>query len=292
MEIINEACILNLIASSIFSAPKRPPVEFDWNDIAGLVPVLDGKYHHEDARLLLQMSLMVTNSNMEDKPLNAPSWLRDVPASYSSCPLKNIGVATPNPRSHEPGIVAHMLYSERLDVLFIVFTGTSNACLVGLDIEYDQDYVSDLFSYENGMKAHRGIYAAYMSVRQQVLDHIHSYGSKRPQIVVTGHSLGGALANLCGLDMAHYQPLVYSFAAPQIFNQKAFEVYSRVVNNSYRVANLSDLVVLAPLPVMPNGDCYYHVGELIHFQRNLGDFSLNHSLGYVEQFEIPIYLVK
>jgi len=292
MELVNEACILNLIMTSIFLGERLPAVDFDWDFIKGIALELGDKFNRDDARVLLQLSLMVTSSNTRKKPLVTPAWLQDTPISYDGCPLKNIGVSVSKEALTEKGVLAHVFYSEKANIVFIVFTGTSNACLIGLDVEYDQTYINELTNYSDGMKAHHGIYAGYKAVREQIIDKLQEYLPKNPRLVITGHSLGAALANLCALDLAYYQPSNYSFAGPGIFNLEAYEAFQQLVPKAYRVANLSDIVVMTPLPIMPNKDIFYHVGELIHFQRNYGEYSYNHSLSYVEEFQIPYTVVK
>ena len=115
---------------------------------------------------------------------------------------------------------------------------------------------------------------------------IKSYLSNKPQVIISGHSLGGAISQVCALDLAYYNPIHYSFAAPMVFNQQGYSVFTKLVKYSYRIANISDLVVLSPLPVMPNKDAFFHVGKLIHFQRNLGEYSLNHALAYVQEYNL------
>lgn len=291
MELVSEACILNLVMTSIFTGERLPPVEFDWEFLRKITPKLAEKYDRDDARILLQLSLVVTGSNIHKKPLNAPSWLEDTPVSYDGCPLKSVGVSMSKEALLEKATLVHILYSRQANILFVVFTGTSNACLIGLDVEYDQTYINQILNYTNGMQAHRGIYAAYLAVREELIAVVRKYLPSKPRIAITGHSLGAALANLCALDLAYYQPVTYSFAGPGIFNLEGYEAFQLLVPKAYRVANLSDLVVLTPLPIMPNKDLFYHVGEMHHFQRNYGSYSYNHSLAYVEEFEIP-YVIK
>ena len=287
MEIVQEACILNLIMTSIFTGERLPEVNFDWEFVRNISLELGDTFNRDDARVLLQLSLMVTSSNIHKKPLIVPSWLQDTPISYDGCPLKNIGVSVSKAALTEQGVLAHILYSEKANVVFIIFTGTSNACLIGLDVEYDQTFINEITNYSPNMKAHHGIYAGYKAVREEILNKLQEYLPKNPRLVITGHSLGAALANLCALDLAYYNPVNYSFAGPGIFNLESYEAFQQLVPKAYRVANLSDLVVLAPLPIMPNKDIFYHVGELIHFQRNYGEYSYNHSLAYIEEFDIP-----
>jgi hypothetical protein len=86
-------------------------------------------------------------------------------------------------------------------------------------------------------------------------------------ITVCGHSLGGALATLLGLDLAantappFNTPVVYTFASPRTGDNSFVATYNHVVPNTFRIANRMDLVPKLPLPPL-----YDHV---------LGLFELN-----------------
>jgi hypothetical protein len=180
--------------------------------------------------------------------------------------------------------LGHVLYNEAANLVFIMFTGTSNACMAILDLEYPQVPIDEIRNYVPGMQAHQGIYGAYKVIREQLVQVLSKFN--QPRMIISGHSLGGALSQLCALDFAAIHPTHYTFAAPMIFNPTAAAIFDELVPNSYRVANLSDLVVLSPLPIMPNKDVFSHVGHLIHFQSNLGTYPLNHTAAYVREYEL------
>ncbi len=77
-------------------------------------------------------------------------------------------------------------------------------------------------------------------------------------VTITGHSLGGALATLLGLDLAlnsgGTRPEVYTFASPRVGCGEFREQYDALVPATYRVFNHSDLVPKQP-PLL-----YAHVG--------------------------------
>jgi hypothetical protein len=215
--------------------------------------------------------------------LNVPSLFQDNSLTYDECPLFSL-----HNESKGTGriSVGHMLYDDHNNILIIVFTGTSNGCLVGLDLEYAQTELNGLSNYTVGMQVHRGIYTLYQSIRPQLVKIFQSYLPKNPQIVITGHSLGGALSHICALDLAFYNPINYSFASPLVFNGLASLAYEKFVKHSYRIANISDLVTMSPLPIMPNKDIFCHVGTLVSFQKNLGEYSSNHSLAYAHEYNL------
>ena len=299
MQFIQNACLTNLIVSSILTGSNYKPISFSWDLINQHRFRFNKDYNYNDARILLQLSLMVTDSNFTDAQLDIPSWLQDNVLAYNVCPLFTSSGKVSNPLSSitsnyhssprskmDSERIGHILYDKDDNVLVIVFTGTSNACLAGLDLEYGQTELDSITNYIEGIRGHQGIFSAYKSIRPQLTKVIRDYLPKNPQIVITGHSLGGALSHLCALDLAFYNPIQYSFASPLIFNPLGSLVYDKYVKYSYRIANLVDLVTLSPLPIMPNKDLFCHVGKLVHFQRHLGEYPKNHSLAYAQEYSL------
>lgn len=71
-------------------------------------------------------------------------------------------------------------------------------------------------------------------------------------LIICGHSLGGALATLLGLDLAantnFKNPTVYTYASPRTGDSLFANTYNQAVPNTFRIANRVDLVPKLPLP--------------------------------------------
>jgi len=88
---------------------------------------------------------------------------------------------------------------------------------------------------------------------------------KKPvtSLTICGHSLGGALATLLGLDVAanspapFNDPTVYTYASPKTGDPAFVSTYNHIVPNTFRIANRMDLVPKLPLPPL-----YDHVSGL------------------------------
>jgi predicted lipase len=96
---------------------------------------------------------------------------------------------------------------------------------------------------------HRGFVTAYFAVRDQ----IHNYIKSNPvtSVVATGHSLGGALATLCAVDIQYnFADKVtieaYTYGSPKVGNDGFRDSYNRRVPNTYRVVHGMDLVPELP----------------------------------------------
>ncbi|MEM8804867.1 MAG: lipase family protein [Cyanobacteria bacterium P01_G01_bin.38] len=118
----------------------------------------------------------------------------------------------------------------------------------------------------NPVRMHSGFISAYLSVRDQIHNHVQN--SSATQYRITGHSLGGALANLCAIDLqynfsAKITVEAYTFGAPKVGNKAFVESYNRRVPNNWRVVNGWDVV--SGLPRRWQG--YRHVDEAIKLAR-------------------------
>ncbi|MGA2031993.1 MAG: lipase family protein [Thermoguttaceae bacterium] len=86
---------------------------------------------------------------------------------------------------------------------------------------------------------------------------------------IAGHSLGSALATLLAIDLAanggFTTPVVYTFASPRIGDKVFAGTYDRLIETSWRIANLNDIVTQLP----PQLVGYTHVDA--EFPINLDD---------------------
>ncbi|GLI61759.1 hypothetical protein VaNZ11_004227 [Volvox africanus] len=91
---------------------------------------------------------------------------------------------------------------------------------------------------------------------QKVLGWVRSYRAQHPhgKIMVTGHSLGGAHAVLCALDVVRelgeslpYNHLTcYTYGAPRVGDHAFASLYNKVVAETWHVINGNDMVPLTP----------------------------------------------
>lgn len=122
-------------------------------------------------------------------------------------------------------------------------------------------------------KMHKGFTRAYFSVRDRVHEYIRDHQIE--QVTVTGHSLGGALATLCAVDIQYNfgnripKIDVYTYGAPKVGNDGFRDSFNRRVPDSYRFVNGMDLVPALPRWWQGN---YRHVDEEVRIGQR---FSLN-----------------
>lgn len=138
------------------------------------------------------------------------------------------------------------------DVLIIAFRGSDEI----------RDYVRGnlLFTlkklpyHENPFSpilVHEGFGTLYANIRDEVHELIESRVVIHKKIIVTGHSLGGALATLCALDLQYSFPDMEIFCvtlgSPRVGNIDFANSYNNRVPKTIRIVNGNDIVARMPL---------------------------------------------
>ncbi|KAK4388474.1 Lipase [Sesamum angolense] len=159
-----------------------------------------------------------------------------------------------------------------LNAIVIAFRGTQETSI--------QNWVEDLYWKQldsdypgvDDAKVHHGFYSAYhnTSLRPGILNAVQEakelYGDIK--IMVTGHSMGGAMAAFCGLDLrlslGEQNVQVLTFGQPRIGNAVFASYYSQVVPNTIRVTNGHDVV-----PHLPPYYYYFPQKAYHHFPREV-----------------------
>ncbi|MFD0694014.1 lipase family protein [Paenibacillus sp. GCM10027628] len=173
---------------------------------------------------------------------------------------------------------------ESNDRIILAFRGTNTS----------SDWISDAIARQNaypyvqdGGWVHRGFLDIYRTARKKILTSLSKLSAQK-QLYITGHSLGGALATLCAIDVAlntkFKAPIVYTYASPRVGNPEFASRFSNLLSNRHRVYNQHDLVPQLPtvLYKSPNTDQLYHYlhvkkGFELSFQK--GSLSANHAIG-------------
>lgn len=113
-------------------------------------------------------------------------------------------------------------------------------------------------------KIHKGFAVAYAAIAYPLLAVVRRLQmEKRRPVYLTGHSLGGALATVCSLDLYLTQRLsakeifVSTFGAPRVGNRHFSSVYNECVPIHWRIVVAPDVV--AKLPKVG----YKHVGKKV-----------------------------
>ena len=178
--------------------------------------------------------------------------------------------------------VGYFFYSTTKKTGLISFTGTFFFGQWEIDFQSYQIPAVKLNHYEKGINVHAGFYELYISIRGQLLDAMKRFAPTK--VFISGHSLGGALATICGYDLQSYSPKIYTFAAPRSGNLK-FSESDYLKHNTFRVFNTEDVVPDIPLAVFGKY-LYQHVGTNVPFTDNLGTLAKNHIDAYKIHYDL------
>jgi triacylglycerol lipase len=141
---------------------------------------------------------------------------------------------------------------------FVAAGYAGNVCRITVAFrgtEKIQDWITDARFHRvpmDGQSVHAGFAAAINSVWAELIDVINRFrdGWLEPQIYITGHSLGGALAQLCAWQLINHSISitgVYVFGAPRV-GDKAFAAnYDFFLRGrTFRLVNRQDIVTRLP----------------------------------------------
>jgi len=121
---------------------------------------------------------------------------------------------------------------------------------------------------DSNVEVHQGFQHAYQSLRSEVRAAIQSLRQTHPSfpLYVTGHSLGGAIAQHAALDLAvndGEHPIVYTYGSPRLGKVAWADYYEQHVTKSFRVVQNSDVVPRLAPAVMG----FEHAGKEIWYQK-------------------------
>lgn len=181
----------------------------------------------------------------------------------------------------------HVLVIDGADRIVIAFKGTTSTKNLKTDINMfysnarallptqigEEDLEGDAAAKENPVlksriwrraKIHKGFAVAYAAVGPRLLSIIKKLqDDKRRPVFLTGHSLGGALATVCSIDLflrlglTRKEIFVSTFGAPRVGNRQFWNIYNENVPSHWRIVVGPDVV--AKLPKVG----YVHVGKKV-----------------------------
>ncbi|CAL1397127.1 unnamed protein product [Linum trigynum] len=172
---------------------------------------------------------------------------------------------------------AYVGVAQDLNAIVIAFRGTQEHSL--------QNWISDLFWKQldldyPGMPdamVHHGFYSAYhnTTIRSGILNAIKKakqyYG--KLDIMLTGHSMGGAIAAFCALDLVvnceAENVQLMTFGQPRVGNAVFATYYKELVPNAIRVVNERDIV-----PHLPPYYSIFPTKTYHHFSREVWLYNL------------------
>ncbi len=143
--------------------------------------------------------------------------------------------------------------------LLVIFRGTSNLADWLTNLNFDK--------VNRGHNMHEGFHDAYTSVQSEIFHEVNR--NKGKNIYIGGHSLGGALATLCAVDLhlylERYVTACYTFGAPRSFSvDSASDINKKMGSRIHNIVNNNDIVTHLPTESLD----FSHVGERAYFEED------------------------
>lgn len=243
-------------------------------DISGIEYILNS----EDAILLAAMCHQSNLLFEEEEEFVLPKGFELRYAIYALAGVEE-------PESEVFGFIA-----ESQDEIVMAFRGTDSF----KDNESDQDLYQVPYPFvRDAGKTHRGFTCIYQSARDQLIRELNKL-STRKRLLITGYSLGGALAVLAALDIAvntgFENPIVYTYGSPRTGDPGFAFRFNKVVKNSIRIFNVHDVIPTVPAQAYPppfteEGLYYQHVNIKYPVSFQLNSIARAHYIGcYFKNF--------
>ena len=162
------------------------------------------------------------------------------------------GADTPTPSLVPP--IARFIVAAGRGAIFVTFSGTDPLSI--------KDWITDFTLAPFPNVFHQGFVEAVDAVRSDIEVAIRSGGTGQP-LFFTGHSMGGALANIAALralDAGLRATAVYTFGGPRTGGRDFFKAYESLGENTFRLVNGNDIVPAVPPSLLHN---FRHVGQML-----------------------------
>ena len=169
------------------------------------------------------------------------------------------------------GIQGYTGFSKGLNAVIVAFRGSNNIQNWILNI----GTTKSTYSLCSNCAVHTGFNSGYNAVAAAVRSAVQNLKAKyrNTRLIVTGHSLGGALAILCTADLKNFfgtVDLTYTFGQPRVGNDAFSSWYQSQHPNTYRLVDYADIVPHLP----PSSFGFLHSSNQIWYQRGMQSYTI------------------
>ena len=155
-------------------------------------------------------------------------------------------------------------YDSDLNAVVLSFRGTKSL----ENLIQDVTFIPTDFPICPGCVVHKGFLTAYNSLKSKsVINNMIDLSKKYPnaRVIVTGHSLGGAMSHLAAIDLSvlNLNVSIYTFGSPRTGNKMFAEFFNKqILGDNFRITYKND-----PIPMVPPNNIlgFYHAGTEIHY---------------------------
>lgn len=272
-------CTYNPIQCTLFSAVYVP-----WTPVPRYVAY--ASYQPHVANFLFRMCWNVTTTNCFEHRYDF-----NPPAEFDTVVRVCSGALSPN----KGRMYAYFLHSSATGLTLVAFTGTAFEDDWLMNLVFKQVPPVTLDNVMPSVAVHLGFYTLYSIVQAEIRKLLECYAKCTRRLVVTGYSLGAALATVCAYDVCKLPGMpkltLYTFGGPRVFNPLGAEQLDRMVPDHWRIYNTEDIVKDMPPsvcgedfwnwnPFAPGNIVYAHCGRNVCWTRSTGSILNNHSSAY------------
>jgi len=170
------------------------------------------------------------------------------------------------------------------DEIVLAFRGTSvygSPSATFQNMATDIDESTEVLAGNKHWRVHEGFHQGYLGLRSHVLRALEKLRKTHPNapILVTGHSLGAALATVAAADLVLVKGMVgqvqlFSFGSPRVFNKKAAQAVAGAMPILRFTSGGDPAVHLPPCA----GGCKEGGSEVVHtIAAGLNDIFIDHN---------------
>jgi len=165
-------------------------------------------------------------------------------------------------------LAAYVAWDSEQDSIIVSFRGTQGASILNWIKNLDAILIKPFKQYPTA-KVHQGFYDSWKDLSPGVMAAVANVQAEHSttKVIVTGHSLGAAMAAISAFDMKiNYglSPSLIDLGRPRIGNHVFAEAITGEIPSVFRMTHHDDLVPHAP----PENLGLYHSGVEVFFQKD------------------------
>ena len=150
---------------------------------------------------------------------------------------------------------AWFIYDSKIRTAYIAFRGTDSQEDRLLNLHF---FTRPLLTANKALRVHAGYLNYYKQIRSDILEYLtvitEEAGGNDYKVILTGHSLGGAAAMICSLDLLQNKLIksekltCITFGTPMVGNAQFCKYYSQNVTQSFHINCGVDIAPRIPIP--------------------------------------------
>ncbi|KAI9836215.1 MAG: hypothetical protein M1819_001552 [Sarea resinae] len=200
---------------------------------------------------------------------NNDSPFSQVLCSSGNCPLVEAANANTTEEFQDTAIAdttGFIAVDPSNEVIVVAFRGSAQIKNWIMDFNLEKAFTDICFN----CRAHAGFWQSWKEIRGVVFAGIKDAMDSNPgyQLVITGHSLGGAVATLAAADVrkGHTAATLYTYGAPRVGGGHLARLTEQQSGGSYRITHTDDMVPHLPSQVWSMTG-YAHISPEYHIDQ-------------------------